>query len=412
MSNSVPSEGSWEAINKWFKNNRSHMLFFLAGLTLYVLLGVFLWWLLQLYVDPSAIKDPSKEATVKKDLLQALGLIMAGVAGAIGIYFTWRGQRLTQESTQETLLVTREGQVTDRFTRAIDQLGKTQGDDGKTKSLEIRLGGIYALERIAKESEEDYWPIMEILTAYVRRNAPLPPEDRQDDKDEAKQHSALRGIGRRETNEDLDPDISAVMTILRRRTRSYGHGEPEPLDLNKTNLSQADLREANLSQADLRGVNLSQANLFRTDLYEADLSEADLSEAAADLSGANFRGADLTLAKLRGANLSKAKLTGACLRGADLSRVNLTRADLKETIPSMGTLYRGADLSEAILSDAHLTRALLCGVNFRGANLFRADLTFADLTRADLTDAKVTHDQLEKCVSLKGATMPDGSKHS
>ena len=32
--------------------------------------------------------------------------------------------------------------------------------------------GIYALERIAKESREDYWPVMEILTAYVREHAP------------------------------------------------------------------------------------------------------------------------------------------------------------------------------------------------------------------------------------------------
>ena len=37
--------------------------------------------------------------------------------------------------------------------------------------MEIRLGGIYALERISNESEKDYWPIMEILTAYVRKNS-------------------------------------------------------------------------------------------------------------------------------------------------------------------------------------------------------------------------------------------------
>ena len=37
--------------------------------------------------------------------------------------------------------------------------------------MEIRLGGIYALERISMESEDYYWPIMEILTAYVRKNS-------------------------------------------------------------------------------------------------------------------------------------------------------------------------------------------------------------------------------------------------
>jgi hypothetical protein len=37
--------------------------------------------------------------------------------------------------------------------------------------VEIRLGGIYALERITNELEKDYWSIMEVLTAYVRKNS-------------------------------------------------------------------------------------------------------------------------------------------------------------------------------------------------------------------------------------------------
>jgi hypothetical protein len=73
-------------------------------------------------------------------------------------------------STWRTLQVNREGQITERFTQAIDQLGAT--DDKGNKLFEIRLGGIYALERIARESEEDYWPIMEILTATSGRMLP------------------------------------------------------------------------------------------------------------------------------------------------------------------------------------------------------------------------------------------------
>ena len=86
---------------------------------------------------------------------------------AVGIFFTWRGQRQAREAqeenqkntqaqlrhAQEELSLTRQGQITERFTRAIDQLGHAR--------TEIRLGGIYALERIARESEEDHWPIME-----------------------------------------------------------------------------------------------------------------------------------------------------------------------------------------------------------------------------------------------------------
>ena len=100
----------------------------------------------------------------------------------MGIFFTWRGQRITQESLQDTrenseenLRLAREGQITERFTRAIDQLGAT--DEANNKKLEIRLGGIYALERIAGDSlamedspGRDYSTVMEVLTAYVREN--------------------------------------------------------------------------------------------------------------------------------------------------------------------------------------------------------------------------------------------------
>jgi hypothetical protein len=55
--------------------------------------------------------------------------------------------------------IAREGQITDRFTKAIAQLGE-QGPE----KLAVRLGGIYALERIARDSERDHWPMMEVLT--------------------------------------------------------------------------------------------------------------------------------------------------------------------------------------------------------------------------------------------------------
>ena len=126
-----------------------------GGVALLVVVVVLLFLVLNSYVGPT---KPSE----RKDLVLAVAQILGGTALLSGLYFTWR-----------TLQVNREGQITERFTRAIDQLGKVE--DGQ-KLFEIRVGGIYALERIARESEEDYWPIMEILTAYARQNAPLPPE--------------------------------------------------------------------------------------------------------------------------------------------------------------------------------------------------------------------------------------------
>jgi hypothetical protein len=76
---------------KWYESTRYQVLLFVGGLALFVLVGgLILDW----YINPQTSGQ-------KKDLVQALGLLTAGVAGAGGIYFTWRGQRLTQQAQEE-----------------------------------------------------------------------------------------------------------------------------------------------------------------------------------------------------------------------------------------------------------------------------------------------------------------------
>jgi hypothetical protein len=133
---------------------------FVGILALFVVVVGTLLFFLNWYIDPG-------KASERKDLVLTLAQILGGTALLSGLYFTWR-----------TLQVNREGQVTERFTQAIDQLGKI--DNEGNQLLEVRLGGIYALERMARESEENHWPIMEILTAYFRHHAPWPPEENQE----------------------------------------------------------------------------------------------------------------------------------------------------------------------------------------------------------------------------------------
>jgi uncharacterized protein YjbI with pentapeptide repeats len=406
------------------------------------LLLVFLNW----YVAP----DKPGE---RKDLVLALAQILAGTALLSGLYFTWR-----------TLQVNREGQITERFTRAIDQLGKT--DDEGDKLLEIRLGGIYALERIARESEEDHWPIMEVLTAYVRQHAPLRPKESQGGAEDAavakkSEEDSGRSTGESEPTEvpAPGPDIQAIMTVLRRRSRSFGHGEPERLDLSETDLTEAHLSGADLSGADLTEANLTRAHLSGAILQDSLLTEADLSGAI--LSGANLPGVNLSRANLSGANLSGANLSGAILTegsytltegdpGAvdfrevwevyweedlsegDLSEGDLSEGDLSEEDLSEGDLSEGdlsevdlpdailtedfteanlteadlsgADLSGAILSGANLPGVILSGANLSGANLSGAILTEAILTEADLTEANLSGANF-RSANLTGAIL-------
>jgi hypothetical protein len=114
---------------------------------------------------------------------------------------------LDRERAEQERRLTQEGQITDRFTRAIDQLGATDVEGHRI--LELRMGAIYALERISRESPKDYGPITEILTAYVREYAPLPPH----------------GDWTPEGPKVPAADIQAILTVLGRRAEDHLPGQ-------------------------------------------------------------------------------------------------------------------------------------------------------------------------------------------
>ncbi len=183
----------------------------------------------------------------------------------VGLYSTWK--HVT--TTQQTLEATRDSQITERFTRAIEQLGDER--------LEVRLGGIYALERIARDSEKDHWTIVEVLSAFVRENA-----QRQGDK-ESTDDPASKGPR---------ADIQAILTVLGRRVVAREEGQYFHLNLSTTDLRRADLQTAHLEGAVLTNVNLREATLYQANLQGALLAKADLK--GAFLIGADLRRANLS----------------------------------------------------------------------------------------------------------------------
>jgi hypothetical protein len=235
----------------------------------------------------------------------------AGLFAAGALLFTARNFTLSRR----TFELTEQGQVTDRYTKAIEQLG--------SEKLDVCIGGIYALERVARDSPRDHWTIIEVLTAFVREHSreqwPRPDPSSQ------------------EQQRSTRPDVQAAVTVIGRRDAEH---DSRPIDLRGAdltgaNLGGADLRTALLDGANLGGADLSTAHLTGADLTGADLTDADLTLAYltdADLTGANLGGAKLTLANLTFANLSGAQLSGAQLsanfHGADLTGVNLHGADL------------------------------------------------------------------------------------
>jgi uncharacterized protein YjbI with pentapeptide repeats len=146
-------------------------------------------------------------------------------------------------------------------------------------------------------------------------------------------------------------------------------------------------------------------------LYEAGLISGDKDNVVIQLQGADLSGARLTRIFLNGVNLSRADLNEAILYRTKLTNAILELADLRGANMHEAELI-SCDLSNADLSEADLSGAILIGANLTGAILTGANFTGADLSGADLREAiGTTSEQLNKAKSLKGATMPDRSKH-
>ncbi len=342
-----------------------------------VLVSISIWAVYLLWKVPqwqaaawarSGSSNPRELFEIENESRGTLGQILSGVAVLTGLIFAW--QQLGQ--TSDNLRVSEEGQITDRFSRAVDQLGSAQ--------FTIRLGGIYALERIARDSPRDYEPVMEVLTAFARQESPLP--------------KAGAGTPVAAVSGEIPLDVQAVFKVIGRRTPAQIETELEQggcLDLTGISAVGADLADYNLQntcwdRSDLRGALLNRADLSRATFVGTNFQQADLdsvSAVAADFNNANLSFANLSEANLSEANLLAANLATATLQGTNLTQANLISADM------VGALAFGAD--------------------FSAANMLNADLSGALLTDANLASAQqLTADQLIAAVTNGGTSLPEG----
>jgi hypothetical protein len=237
-------------------------------------------------------------AETLNNLAQGSALLLGALAAAATLIFTLLRTWINERTTRAT----EEGLITDRINAAVASLGADKTvkaiEDGKEytrPNIEVRVGAILALERIAKRSPDVHIQIMEILCAYIREN----------------------------TKEELEKpreDIQRALTVIGRRSEKAIAMEPNGLiDLRGTHLDHADLRGARLPNAQLRGAQLNGAYLYNAQLNGADLYLARLNEA--NLIGAQLNGSF---------GLRFAELRGAWARHLDFTDVTIPREQLHE----------------------------------------------------------------------------------
>jgi hypothetical protein len=264
----------------------------------------------------------------------------------------------TKTTTETTLRVTQDKQASERFVKATENLGHG--------AREVRLGAIYSLERLARDSASDYPVILKMLAGFIRvktrsSEKTVAAKESTDERSDSEAMAPASSVGATEAEETVSDDVQAALDILSVR---------KSLRPAKENKANQDSSEANGASDDLV-LNLNGSRLNRADLTEADLCSVLLNNA------------ELKSAAMRGAEMRKAKLIGANLRGADMG--------------------------QAKLNDADLSSSILIGVTLIGADLTGADLTEADLTGANLTETiGLTQEQLDKAFSDGETLLPDG----
>ena len=272
-----------------FAINTSKLLLVFGFLTLVILT---LWLLPKLQVAALRGLAGAKRFELENNARTTLAQIIGGTFLLVGLVATWT-----------TIRDSERGQFTERFTKAVNQIGD--------KQLDVRLGGIFALEALAKESVQDRGSITQVLTAFVRIHAPITQDTghRRCSSVSIDLNSAGHARAKSQSAREVwpPPDVQTVLTILAK-------GEITR-DGPRLQLSEADLGCAYLPHADLSNFNFQQTHL------------EDAWLRGAHFDGAILMGTVLTNAIMENATFLDADLSGSLLHDAiNVNCDNLVKA--------------------------------------------------------------------------------------
>lgn len=202
--------------------------------------------------------DEKGRLALENEVRRTLAQVVAGVFLAFGGTLAWV-QFAEQVATRNSANArAHEAQIAERLERAVDRLGHERSD--------VRLGAIYALDRLTRESPNDKLTIIDLLCAFVRERPP-----RQD---------APPSTQRLVTPDDFfiapfppsrnppPADVQAVVTLILRNAWAVDPETRGSIRLDRADLSGIDLHGENLLGISFRGCKLDGAQLQGTRFEE------------------------------------------------------------------------------------------------------------------------------------------------
>jgi hypothetical protein len=112
------------------------------------------------------------------DAIRTAGTIVVGTGGGVALLLAARRQRSTEIALKHGERVAAdarqdaaERRITDLYTKAVEQLGSDKAA--------VRLGGLYALERLAQNVSEQRQTIVNVICAYLRMSGESSDQEHQ-----------------------------------------------------------------------------------------------------------------------------------------------------------------------------------------------------------------------------------------
>ena len=239
---------------------KSSTVWFTVSAIAVLALGLWLTWKYWGWLHPD---DPTNVS--KSETLRNAGILIGGVLALVFAWWrAWVAERQSKAAQEQAANAQRQADIAqqtllnERYQRGAEMLGN--------RVLSVRMGGIYALQRLAEEHPNEYHvQVMDLFCAFVRH----PTYDGQ---------MNLIGEGKEQPYAPR-PDVSAVLEAIRNRADYRIQLERKSnfqLNLQDADLHQLSLANADLSGANLLGVNLSYSSLQRSILSNALLAGANL----------------------------------------------------------------------------------------------------------------------------------------
>lgn len=279
------------------------------------------------------------------------GALVAGILGSpFIIWATYIKQR--------ELGFKKEGHITDRISKAVEQLGaekviKThlKDDDGNLKyngnlpspvemtvpNIEVRIGGILSLERVAQDSVaydngRDHVRIMEVICCYLRENSAAGYD---------------RTIIAKSKAYPARIDLQKAVDVLRRRTM-------QQLAIEAKERYSLDLRNVDFSGFDLSGCSFIGATIPESIFEFTDLSGCDFT--GASMTGSVFKDCTWSGARIHGTNMNMCLFFReelGLLFGASLDSVFVEGANFSHSGLNLNQVSRMFGSSDTLLPDGY-----------------------------------------------------------